>query len=51
MSEKILKLLSDLHAFNLLTERIVKIIGDSFNVDAVDMCREHGITYKSKPAL
>lgn len=45
MTDKIIKLLSDLHAFNILTERIVKIISDAFNVDAELLCKEYGITY------
>lgn len=45
MEDKIVKLLSDLAAFNLLNRRVVHIIGDVFNVDAVELCSKNGIVY------
>jgi hypothetical protein len=45
--DQILNLLSDLHAFNLLTEKIVLLISVNFNVDAEKICKENGITYNT----
>jgi len=44
---EITQLLSDLSAFNKLDAQIVKIISDVFEVDAVEICRENGITYNT----
>jgi hypothetical protein len=43
--KQIIKLLSNLSAFNKLDERTVKIISDTFQVDAVQLCQKNGITY------
>ena len=43
--KKLIKLLSDLAAFNQLNDRIVKIISDVYEVDAAKICRDNGITY------
>jgi hypothetical protein len=45
MEEQIIKLLSDLAAFNKLDKRILLIISNVFKVNAVDICKENGITY------
>jgi len=45
MKKKVIKLLSDLAAFNKLDSRIVQIISDAFKVDAKELCKENGITY------
>ncbi len=43
--EKIVSFMDDLHAFNLLNERIVNLISANFGVDAKEICRHYGITY------
>lgn len=43
--ESIVKLLSDLAAFNKLDELTVNLISAAFDVDAKIICKEHGITY------
>ena len=45
MEQKIIKLLSDLSSFNILTARTVGLISDAFNVDADQLCTDNGITY------
>ena len=45
MEEKIVKLLSDLAAFNKLDATVIQLISDIFEVDADDLCTENGITY------
>jgi hypothetical protein len=45
MEEQIIKLLSDLAAFNKLDQRIVQIISNAFKVDAKQICKNNGITY------
>lgn len=45
MREKILRLLSNLAAFNKLDERVVDIISKVFKVDAKEICEKWGITY------
>ena len=41
----IIKLLRDFAAFNILTKQMVYVIGDAFEVDAIQMCKDNGITY------
>ena len=51
-TEQIVRLLSDLSAFNKLDSMMVNIISGVFGVDAKEICRENGITYwleKKKP--
>ena len=49
MDEKILRLLSNLSAFNKLDVRVVSIISEVFKIDAKELCRKWGISYfKSK---
>jgi hypothetical protein len=43
--EQVVKLLSDLAAFNKLDLQIVSIISLSFDVDAEQLCEDNGITY------
>jgi len=43
--EIIIKLLSNLHAFQKLDKRIISIIGEVFKVDAFKLCDDNGITY------
>lgn len=45
MEEQIIKLLSDLSAFNKLDRRVIQIISDVFKINALEICRENGITY------
>lgn len=45
LEDAVTNLLSDLHAFNLLHERIVNMISTYFHVDAKEICRKWGITY------
>ena len=37
--------MDDLHAFNILDERIVNLISANFGVDAKEICEKYGITY------
>ena len=46
MKDKIVKLLSDLAAFNKLDATIVQLISDIFKVDAEQLCHDYGITYR-----
>ena len=49
MEEKILRLLSNLSAFNKLDARVVSIISEVFKIDTKEICRKWGISYfKSK---
>ena len=43
--EIIIKLLSDLHAFQKLDKQIISIISEVFGVDAFKLCEDNGITY------
>ena len=45
MKEKIIKLLSDLAAFNKLDNTIVSLISQAFDVNAEEICKKNGITY------
>lgn len=45
MKVKILRLLSNLAAFNKLDERVVDIISKVFKIDAKEICEKWGITY------
>jgi hypothetical protein len=45
MEEKILRLLSNLSAFNKLDARVVNIISEVFKIDAKEICRKWGISY------
>jgi len=42
----VVKLLNDMHAFNILTQQIVYIVGDASGMNAFEICRKEGITYK-----
>jgi hypothetical protein len=48
LQQTVTNLLYDLHAFNLLNDRIVKLIGIHFDLDAFAICRDEGITYDIK---
>ena len=45
VNKHIIELLMKLHALRKLDKRIVLIVGDAFDVDAVKMCKDNGITY------
>jgi hypothetical protein len=45
LKQNVINLLYDLHAFNLLNDRMVKLIGINLEVDAEELCRQEGITY------
>jgi len=45
LEEKIIRLLSNLSAFNQLTNRSVSIITEVFKIDAFELCKKYGITY------
>jgi hypothetical protein len=45
LKQTVVNLMYDLHAFQLLNERIVRLLGIHFELDAFALCREHGITY------
>ena len=48
LKQTVINLLYDLHAFQMLNNRIVKLIGIHFDLDAFGLCRENGITYDIK---
>lgn len=45
MEEKVIRLLSNLSAFNKLDKRVVSIITEVFKIDADELCKKYGITY------
>ena len=45
LKECVTNLLYDLHAFNLLNDRIVDVISFRLGIDAEELCRQEGITY------
>lgn len=45
LKQTVVNLMYDLHTFQLLNDRIVKLIGIHFDLDAFALCREEGITY------
>ena len=45
LKQTVINLMYDLHAFQLLNDRIVRLLGIHFELDAFALCREEGITY------
>ena len=45
LKQCVIDLLYDLHAFNLLNDRIVEAISYRLGIDAEELCRQEGITY------
>jgi len=50
-SERVRKLLTGMHAFNLLDWQTIGIISTSFEVDAKEICVKHGITWRACGSL
>ena len=42
---KLIELIEGLHAFGKLDKRVLMIISEVFDIDAFNLCKEHGITY------
>ena len=40
------EVLRDLHSFNKLTDRDVKMFTETTGIDAAELCKEEGITYR-----
>jgi len=41
----VLKELKYFHDINVLTDKLVKVLSEEFEMDCEKLCKEHGITY------
>ena len=43
--EDLLQILCEFHAFNVLNDRIIKVLSNATGINAKKLCEQHGIVY------